>query len=84
MQKVSPTLRITDHARSKTFYIDSLGFNADWEHRFGKGLPVFMQVSRDGILLYLSQHEGDCKPGGLLNLYVPEGDAWYARLRNTS
>ncbi len=81
MQNVIPTLRITDYERSKVFYTARLGFKVDWEHRFGPAYPVFVQLSRDGLILYLSQHEGDCKPGGLVYLYVSDVDAWHADLR---
>lgn len=33
MQQVFPTLRITDYARSRRFYVDGLGFRVDWENR---------------------------------------------------
>ena len=78
MQRVMPTLRITDYARGKAFYVDSLGFQIEWEHRFEPGFPVFMQVSRDGMSFFLTEHTGDCPVGGLLHLYVPDVDAWYA------
>jgi len=81
MQSVVPTLRITDYARSKAFYTNGLGFTVNWEHRFEPTFPVFMEVGRDGMLLYLSQHEGDCQPGGLVHLYVPDVDAWYSDLK---
>ena len=29
-QRVMPTLRITNYARSKAFYVDGLGFHIDW------------------------------------------------------
>ena len=78
MQAVVPTLRITDLARARAFYVDGLGFTVDWEHRFEPHFPVFMQITRDGLTLYLSQHSGDCEVGGLVHLYVPDVDAWYA------
>jgi catechol 2,3-dioxygenase-like lactoylglutathione lyase family enzyme len=78
MQRVMPTLRITDYARSKAFYVDGLGFQIDWEHRFEPHLPVFMQVSRDEMAFFLTQHTGDCPAGGLLHLYVSDVDAWHA------
>lgn len=81
MQSVVPTLRITDYARSRTFYTDALGFSIDWEHRFEPGFPVFMQITRDGLTFYLSEHAGDCQVGGLVHLYVPDVDAWYTALR---
>jgi catechol 2,3-dioxygenase-like lactoylglutathione lyase family enzyme len=78
--RVVPALRITDYAASRAFYVDGLGFRIDWEHRFEPHFPVFLQVSRDGLTFYLSQHTGDCQPGGLLHLYVPDVDRWYAEM----
>lgn len=80
MQKVYPTLRITDYEKSKSFYVDGLGFQIEREHRFAPHLPVFMTINRDGLSLYLTQHAGDCQPGGLVFLYVEDVDAWYAEL----
>ncbi|GAC1471820.1 MAG: glyoxalase superfamily protein [Isosphaeraceae bacterium] len=81
MQKVVPALRITNYARSKAYYVEGLGFHVDWEHRFEPKFPVFLQVSRDGMLFYLSEHKGDCQVGGLLHLHVDDVDAWYEELR---
>jgi len=81
MQSVFPTLRITDYEKSKSFYVNGLGFSVDWEHRFEPHFPVFMQVSRDGLSFYLSEHTGDCQVGGLVHLYVPDVDVWYAELQ---
>jgi len=78
MQQVVPALRITDYARSKAFSVDGLGFHIDWEHRFEPHFPVFMQVTRDGLTIYLSEHAGDCQVGGLVHFYVPDVDGWYA------
>jgi catechol 2,3-dioxygenase-like lactoylglutathione lyase family enzyme len=80
MQQVIPALRITDYARSKAFYVEGLGFHIDWEHRFEPNFPVFMQVTRDGLTFFLSQHAGDCQVGGLIHLFVPHVDDWYAEL----
>lgn len=80
MQKVYPTLRITDYEKSKSFYVDGLGFQIDGEHRFAPHLPVFATISRDGLSLYLSQHSGDCEAGGLVFLYVPDVDGFYAEI----
>lgn len=80
-QRVMPTLRITDYARSKEFYVDGLGFQIDWEHRFEPRFPVFMQVSRDGLAFFLTEHTGDCPAGGLVHLYIPDVDAWYDEFR---
>lgn len=80
-QRVIPTLRITDETRSRAFYVDQLGFRVDWEHRFEPHLPVLLQVSRDGMTLYLSQHAMDCAVGGLVHLFVDHVDDWHAELR---
>ena len=81
MQNVFPTLRITDYEQSKSFYVDGLSFVIDWEHRFEPQFPVFIQITRGGLSLYLSQHEGDCQVGGLVHLYVPSVDEWYTDLQ---
>jgi catechol 2,3-dioxygenase-like lactoylglutathione lyase family enzyme len=73
-QRVMPTLRMTDYARSRLFYVDGLGFQVDWEHRFKPGFPVFAQVSRDGMAFFLTEHTGDCPVGGLIHLYVNDVD----------
>ena len=39
-----------------------------------------MQVTRDGLSLYLSEHSGDGQVGGLVHLYVQDVDAWYHEL----
>ena len=59
-----PILRIFDVAKAREFYEDFLGFHVDWEHRFETDAPVYLQVSRDGCVLHLSEHHGDCCPGG--------------------
>jgi catechol 2,3-dioxygenase-like lactoylglutathione lyase family enzyme len=80
-QRVMPTLRMTDYASSKRFYVEGLGFHVDWEHRFEPGFPVFAQVSRDGLAFFLTEHTGDCPVGGLVHLYVPDVDSWFEEFR---
>ena len=60
---VVPILRIFSVEKAKEFYCGFLGCTLDWEHRFEDGLPVYMQVSRPGLVLHLSEHHGDCCPG---------------------
>jgi len=60
---VVPIMRIFDEEKAKQFYIDHLGMTVDWEHRFAPGLPLYLQVSREGLLLHLSEHHGDGTPG---------------------
>ena len=48
-----PILRSFDEGKAREFYVGWLGFTVDWEHRFEPGLPLYMQVSRAGIVLLL-------------------------------
>ena len=61
--KAIPLLRIFSVEKTQEFYIGYLGFKVDWEHRFEPDLPLYMQVSRGGLLLHLTEHYGDCTPG---------------------
>lgn len=61
--QTAPILRIFDVPKAKEFYLQFLGFQLDWEHRFGENFPLYMQVSRAGLVLHLSEHHGDASPG---------------------
>lgn len=65
-----PILRIFDVDKAMEFYSGFLGFNVEWEHRFDERAPVYMQVTRGGCTLHLSQHHGDCCPGSTVFLRV--------------
>ena len=54
INQVIPILRIFDEAKTLEFYVEWLGFKVDWTHRFDKNEPLYMQVSRDGLVLHLS------------------------------
>lgn len=76
-QTVTPQFRITDARRSLAFYVDGLGFEVDWEHRFEPGLPVFMQLTRAGQSIFLTEHAGDCQVGGAAYFVIPDVEACY-------
>ena len=78
--KTTPILRIFDEAKAREFYVDFLGFKVDWEHRFEPGLPLYLQVSKDGCVLHLSEHHGDCSPGAAIRIETSELDAFHAEL----
>ncbi len=61
-----PILRIFDVDKAREFYVGYLGFTVDWEHRFTDTSPLYMQVSRDGLVLHLSEHHGDGTPGSVV------------------
>ncbi len=80
-QRVFPQLRMTDWERTREFYADGLGFDVDWEHRFEPGFPVFAQLTRDGLSLFLTEHAGDCQVGGAAYFVVDDVDALFREIR---
>jgi ribosomal-protein-alanine N-acetyltransferase len=52
-----PTFRILDYKTAIDFYVGILEFQIDWEHRFGPGEPVYMQISKNGMILHLSENK---------------------------
>lgn len=78
MQRVVPALRVRSYDASRVFY-EKLGFAEQWKHQFGKGLPVFASISRDGMEVFLTEHTGDCQFGGLVHFYVEDVDACYSQ-----
>lgn len=76
-----PILRSFDEAKARAFYVGYLGFKVDWEHRFEPGLPLYMQLSRDSMVLHVTEHHGDASPGSALRVDVGDVDAFLAELR---
>jgi uncharacterized glyoxalase superfamily protein PhnB len=75
-----PILRIFSVEKAKEFYIDFLGFKIDWEHRFDENAPLYMQISRDGCVLHLSEHYGDCCPGSTVFLRVSGVEEYHRQI----
>jgi len=69
-QHTVPIFRIFSLKKAREFYLDFLGFKVDWEHRFEPDAPVFMQISRDGLAINLSEHHGDGTPGSIAYVYM--------------
>jgi uncharacterized glyoxalase superfamily protein PhnB len=61
--KTTPILRMFDIRKAREFYLDFLGFELDFEHRFEPDLPLYMGISLGSVVLHLSEHHGDCAPG---------------------
>ena len=76
-----PLVRIFDEQKAREYYCDWLGFQVDWEHRFEEGMPVYMQVSLGNLSLHLSEHVGDCTPGGKVFLRCTGLREWHAGLK---
>ena len=69
-QKTIPILRIFSVEKAKEFYVGFLGFTLDWEHHFEDNTPAYIQVSRAGLTLHLSEHHGDCCPGSTVFVWM--------------
>lgn len=81
---VIPILRMFDEAKAREFYVGFLGFRIDFEHRFGPDFPLYMQVSRAGAVLHLSEHHGDATPGSAVRIGTTGLDQLAAALREKS
>ena len=79
--KTTPILRIFDEAKAREFYLDFLGFNLDWQHRFEDNFPLYMQVSRGECVLHLSEHHGDASPGAAVRIQAQGIDAYQQQLQ---
>ncbi|MCY1142770.1 glyoxalase superfamily protein [Actinoplanes sp. Pm04-4] len=69
-----PVLRVESMAAALPFYVDRLGFEVDWEHRFAPGLPLYVQVSRAQTVFHLSEHRGDGTPNSVV--WIPVTDVY--------
>ena len=67
---VTPILRMFDIAKAREFYLDFLGFEVRFEHRFDDVGPLYMGIARDGCELHLSEHHGDGSPGAKVRVEV--------------
>lgn len=68
IQSVTPILRMFDVEKTIEFYVDFLGFQKQWEHRFEPDFPLYMEVSLGSCILHLSEHHGDATPGSAIRI----------------
>ena len=76
-----PILRIFSVEKAKEFYVGFLGFTVDWEHRFEEKAPLYMQISRAGLVLHLSEHYGDCCPGSTVFVRVTGVEEYHQEIK---
>jgi len=70
-----PVLRVYDAPSAAAWY-GRLGYEKEWEHRFGPTFPAFLSITRHGAArLFLSEHHGDAPAGTLVYLQVADVDA---------
>ena len=75
-----PVFRSFDETKALEFYVDYLGFEVRWRYRFEEGLPLYMEVARGDLALHLTEHHGDCSPGGRIRIQVSDIAALHAEL----
>ena len=78
MASVIPVFRVFNYEKIIEFYVDWLGFGIDWEHR-PEGSPFYLQASLRGAIIDLSEHHGECSPGGRVSIVGFEGLEAYHR-----
>lgn len=79
-QMTIPILRIFDVEKAKDFYVGFLGFAVDWEHHFENTTPAYIQVSRAGLTLHLSEHHGDACPGSTVFIWMKEIEEFHREI----
>lgn len=79
-EKVIPILRIFDVLKAKEFYVDYLGFAVEFEHRFEENTPAYIQVTRGGMALHLSEHHGDACPGSTVFVWMTGIDEFHREI----
>ena len=78
----TPILRSFDEAAARAFYVDWLGFEVVFEHRFEPHLPLYLGLVRDGLHLHLSEHHGDTTPGTRVRIQVADIHGFHAGLQS--
>lgn len=69
-----------DEAKANEFYSDFLGFNVAFEHRFGENMPLYRGYTFGDFEIHLSEHHGDCSPGGAVRVEMSGLDDYHASL----
>jgi catechol 2,3-dioxygenase-like lactoylglutathione lyase family enzyme len=77
---VTPVLRMFDIAKAREFYLDFLGFQIEFEHRFFDKAPLYLGIFRDGCILHLSEHHGDGSPGAAVRIEVADIEGLHQEL----
>ena len=60
-----PVLRMLDEERSRSFYVNFLGYEIEWSHRFQPDdpeSPLYLQVRQGESVLHLNGHADERSP----------------------
>ncbi|SEK43185.1 Uncharacterized conserved protein PhnB, glyoxalase superfamily [Roseovarius nanhaiticus] len=80
MRPPIPILRSFDEAAARAFYVDFLGFDVEFEHRFDVDAPLYLSLRLGDCVLHVSEHHGDATPGAALRIEVEDVEAYCAAL----
>jgi catechol 2,3-dioxygenase-like lactoylglutathione lyase family enzyme len=75
-----PVLRSLDEAKCRAFYCKFLGFEVDFEHRFGPHMPVYLGLKRGPVLLHLTELRGDAVTGSAIFVWMTDIDGYRREL----
>jgi uncharacterized glyoxalase superfamily protein PhnB len=79
-QIITPIFRMFDVEKAREFYVEFLGFQIDWEHRYEDHFPLYMQISSPSCTLHLSEHHGDACPGSAIRVQVENIELFHQSL----
>ena len=82
LKRSIPIFRIFDEKKAREHYVEYLGFNVEFEHRFHENAPLFMGISRDDVVIFLSEHHGDGSPGHFVRVDVDGLDDLHRELQS--
>lgn len=68
-----PILPMGDPVAAFAWWV-RLGFEVEFEHRFGEGMPLYAGLRRGSSQVHLSQHRGDTHGPGTMYLWVDDVD----------
>ena len=75
-----PILRILDESAAEAFYLDFLGFEVVWRHRFSEDSPLYMQIRQGESVLHLDGHATEETPPSMIRIPVVGLDAFAEQL----
>ncbi|MCH2608607.1 MAG: glyoxalase superfamily protein [Pedosphaera sp.] len=79
-----PVLRMSEEAAAKAFYVDFLGFEIEWEHRFEDSpeSPLYMQIRLGQAVIQLNGHAKPDTPPAEVRTLVRGVQAFCNHLRS--
>ena len=78
-----PVLRMNDESAAKAFYVDYLGFEIEWEHRFHDTpkSPLYLQLRLGKAVVHLNGHASADDPPAEVRIPVQGVEAFCEHLR---